>query len=253
MIKFLKINNIVKFKQMKKYYFSLILMATIVAAAITSCEKEDTAVGMKVSGTLEFSERYNDEITKVQVIIPGDRFFYLGDGSSGSEQVTLASGTYFNGEFSLELPVKVDDKYLDSHLFDEEFPTNIKVSDKRVKTGAFSFSTTNLDDTKENQIPTTGGLVAYRGKVYPLVYIKSDDTSTTEGSFYYANRKCSIIGTMTSSDGHCTTTYSVHLKRGWNIVYYTEKYMETPDKRIRIEELSTQPVSGLKWYVRGDE
>ena len=238
---------------MKIHYFSLTMMAVIVAAAFTSCEKEDSAVGMKVSGTLEFSERYNDEITKVQVIIPGDRFFYLVDGpSSGSEQVTLASGTYFNGEFSLELPAKVDDKYLDSHLFDEEFPTSIKVSDKRVKIGAFSFSTTNLDDSKENQIPTTGGLVVYRGKVYPLVHAKSDDISTTEGLFYYADRNCSITGTMTASDGHYTITYSVHLKRGWNIVYHTEKYMETTDKQIRIEEFSTIPVSGMKWYVRGD-
>ena len=170
---------------MKKYYFSFILITMIFAAMITSCDKEETAVGMTVSGILELSERYNDEITKVEIVIREQ----AGEGFPGSayKQVTLASGSYFNGNFSLELPAKVDDKYLDNHLLDEEFPTSIKVSDKRIKTGIFSFSTTNLDDTKENQIPTTGGMVVYRGIVYPLVYIKSDDISTTEGLFYYAD------------------------------------------------------------------
>ena len=242
---------------MKRYYFSLILMTAIFAELITSCEKAETAVGMTISGTLEFSERYDEEITKVEVVIREP----AGEGFPGSayKKVTLASGTYFNGGFSLELPAKVDDKYLDSHFFDEEFPTTIKITDKKVKTGAFSFSTTNMDETKESQIPTTGGFVVHRGIVYPLIYAKSDDKSVTEAMFLYADRKCSIIGSMTVYDEltaftiEKTLAYSVHLKRGWNVLYVTQtEFMEKSDKQVRRDEFSTNPVSGLKWYVHWD-
>ena len=235
---------------MKRYYFSLILMTAFFAELITSCDKEDEVVGMTVSGTLEFSERYNDEITKVEVTILGDRF-------SDLKSVTLARGAYSNGAFSLKLPAKVDDMYLNQNFADEDLEPYIKVSNKMVKTGVFDFTATDFDETMANSIEEknkegNGVDWVYSHKTFPLVYIKSDDTSTTEGLFYYADRNCSIIGTMTASDGHYTITYSMHLKRGWNIVYHTEKYMEAPDKQIRIDELSTQPVSVMKWYVRGD-
>ena len=233
---------------MKKYYFLLILMTAIFVVLITSCEKDETPVGMTVSGTLEFSERYNDEITKVQV----DYYepVYMG------KHVTLARGVYSNGAFSLELPAKVDVIYLNQNLSNEDLEPYFKVSNKKVKTGVFGFTATDFDEdiakSIEEKNKDGNGIWAYSYKTFPLVYLKRDDISTTEGLFYYADRNCSITGTLTASDGHQTITYSMHLKRGWNIVYHTDKYMETQDKQVRIEELSTKPVSGMKWYVSGD-
>jgi hypothetical protein len=224
-------------------------MIAIFAGMIASCDKEDdAAVGMTISGTLEFNEKYdNDEITKVQIAI---REPVTDNGITLFKNVVLASGAYSDGIFSLELPAMVDDKYLGAHLLDEDFPPSIKVSNKNVKTGVFSISTSNFDDTK--QIPTTGGLVSVlTSKVYPLVYVKKDDKSITEAILLYADRKCSITGSMTMSDE--TITYSVHLKRGWNILYETRpEYMESADKQIRREECTTNPISGLKWYVHWD-
>lgn len=233
-------------------------MTATAASLITSCDKDYTAAGMTVSGTLEFSERYNDEITKVEVVVREQ----AGEGFPGSayKQVTLADGKYLNGYFSLKLPAKVDDKYLpEPHFNFEGLPSNFKVSDRNVKTGVFSFSTTNRDESGENQIPGTGGLAGYLVKVYPLVYAKSDDRSVTEAMFLYADRKCSIIGATTVYDKlpeitvERTTVCSMHLKKGWNVLYFTQtEFMEKPDRQVHRDEFSTYPVSGLKWYVHWD-
>ena len=241
-------------KTMKRYYFSLILMTAIFAVLITSCEKDETFVGMTVTGTLEFSEQYNDKITKVQVDFREPT--YLGEVPIFT-QSTLARGTYSNGAFSLELPSKVDDKYLNQMLSHEDLEPYLKVSNKNVKTGMFDFTATDFDEEiakriEEKNKEGNGVWASYLYKIFPLVNLKRDDISTTEGLFYYADRNCSITGTLTASDGNQTTTYSMYLKRGWNIVYHTQKYMETPDRLIHIEELSTKPISGMKWYVRGD-
>ncbi len=236
---------------MKRYCFPLILLTAIFAELITSCDKDETAVGMTVSGILEFSEQYNDKITKVQV-----------DAYEGSKQITLARGPYSNGTFSLELPAKVDDKYLNQPFSKEDMGPYFEISNKNVKIGVFDFTATDFDETIANSIDEKNregnGTWGYAYKTFPLVYKKLDDISTTEGSFYYADRSCSITGTMTTYDDlitftiEKTLTYSMHLNRGWNIVYHTTtQYMETPDKQIFINELSTKPVSGMKWYVRG--
>ena len=239
---------------MKKYNFSLLLMTAIFTIVATSCEKDDTAVGMTVSGTFELVseqyKQYNDEITNVEV----EAFeYYLHSG----KRVVIARGPYSNGTFSLELPAIVDNIYLTNSLATEDLEPYFKVSNKKVKIGIFSFTATDYDEDIANSIDEknkegNGVHWGYSFKTFPLIYTKSDDISTTEGLFYYADRNCSITGSLTASDGHYTLTYSTHLKKGWNIVYHTEKYIETSDKQIRIEELSTNPVSGMKWYVRGD-
>ena len=120
----------------------------------------------------------------------------------------------------------------------------------------FDFTATDYDEEKAKSIEEKNkegnGVWAYSYQTFPLVYIKRDDLSTTEGLFYYADKNCSITGTLTASDEHQTVTYSMYLKRGWNIVYHTEKYIESPDKQVRMEEFSTNQVSGMKWYVSGD-
>jgi len=240
------------FKIMKRYFLYLILLIIVIfAQVITSCNKskDDMDIGMTVSGTLEFSERYNDIITKVQVDVYEGEYPVL-------KLVTLARGHYSNGTFSLELPARVEDKYLNQGLSSEDFEPYIKISDKEIKTRVFDFTATDFDEEIANSIDEKNkegnGMWGYSYKTFPLVYIKYDDISNTEGLFFYADRDCSITGSITASDRHYTQTYSMHLKRGWNIVYHTEKYIETDDKHIRITEYSTEPVSGLKWYVRGD-
>ena len=219
---------------MNRYYFSLILMTAIVATVLTfSCEKEDMTVSMTVSGTLEFGERYNDEFTKVVIVVrePTD----MG-GIIGFNRVELARGTYTNGAFSIELPAKIDEKYLQS-LLTEDMPPKFKVSDKKVKTGIFSISISSFKDMED--LPDTPGMgVGQIYKEYELIYAKSDDESTVEAMLYYADRKCSITGIIGDD------VFSVNLKKGWNFLYET--------KTESINEYSTNPVSGLKWYVRYD-
>ena len=125
------------FSSMNRYYFFLILMTAIVAmVVISSCEKEDVAVSMTVSGTLEFGELYDDEFTKVVIVVREPT--HMG-GISGFNRVELARGTYANSAFSIELPAIIDEKYLQAR-FTEDMPPSFKVSDKKVKTGIFSIS-----------------------------------------------------------------------------------------------------------------
>jgi hypothetical protein len=229
-------------------------MTTIIAVAAISCEKEETIVGMTISGTLEFSKQFSDKFTEIHVYAE----YADSSGIYGFNRATLARGAYSNGTFSLVLPAKIDDKFLRLGFSGEDWDTHFAVSDKSVRIGVFDFTATDYDEAiarsieERNKETGNNGLIGtYLYNTFPLVYIKSDDTSTTEGMFYYADRSSSITGTMTSPDGH-TLTYSMNLKRGWNIVYYTDKYLEISGKKIRIEELTTNPVSGLKWYVRGD-
>jgi len=217
---------------MKRYYFSLFLMSVIFAAVITSCEKDDTAVGLTISGNLEFSEKYNDEFTKVVIVVrePMDM------GTIVFKRVELARGTYSNGIFSIELPANIDEKYLQT-LFTEDMPPKFKISDKKVKTGIFSISISSFKDMEDlPDIPGVGMGQLY--KEYELIYAKSDEQSTTEALLYYADRKCSITGTIGDD------VFDVNLKKGWNFLYKTENEL--------INKYSTKPVSGLKWYVRDD-
>ena len=219
---------------MKRGYFSLILVTAIFAELITSCDKidDDTAVGMTISGTLEFSERYNDEFTKLVMVVrePMDM------GVIVFKRVELARGTYFDGAFSIELPATIDEKYLQT-FFTEDIPPKFKVSDKGVKTGIFSISISSFKD-KEDLPDMPGVGIGQLYQEYELIYAKSDDKSTTEALLYYADRKCSITGTIGND------TFSVNLKRGWNFLFAIETEL--------IKEYSTYPVSGLKWYVSGD-
>jgi hypothetical protein len=205
-------------------------MTAIVVAVLTSCEKEEMEASVTISGTLEFSERYNDEFTKVVIVVqePMD----MG-GITVFNRNELARGIYSNGSFSIELPARVDEKYLQSR-FTEDIPPKFKVSDKKVKTGIFSISISSFKDMEDlPDIPGVGGGEIF--KDYELIYAKSDDRSTVQAMLYYADRKCSITGTLGND------VFSVNLKKGWNFLYETETEL--------INEYSTNPVSGLKWYV----
>lgn len=247
-----------------------ILLAAIVVAVITSCDKVDkneSAEGITVSGTLEFSERY-DEITTVEVSVleqPNE-----DNSPIFFSRAILARGPYSNGDFSIKLPEKVDDKYLIRIPYSKKgFESYFEVSGESVKTVTLFFSITTFDEEMAKIVDEKNkegnGVYGYLYKEFPLVYMKKDDISTTEGGYCYADRNFSITGSITIQDEGSlewstetfmiekTVAYSMHLKQGWNIVYYTQtEYMETPDKQIRKTESTTNPVSGLKWYVRGD-
>ena len=66
MIKFLKINNIVKFKQMNKKFFSVILITAVFAAVFTSCKKD------KETYTITFNSKDGSEVA-AQTINKGEK------------------------------------------------------------------------------------------------------------------------------------------------------------------------------------
>jgi len=210
---------------MKKLLF-ILAMATIVAA----CKKDDdpnrnlvsSAFDGKITGTVEQGSAYsfyNDVVNKVSAMV-----------SVGTEE--LVSGTYAYGNFTITLPATPNVMFLEPLLV----PDGISVSDKNV----LGMSLSNI--------------VAYDSTCYDycsfLVYGKVGNNSYTDVSCIYVDRNVTVTGMYKDAregkqyEGH----FGLSLKKGWNMVFFTT----TKTKTLEKTELTTKPVSDLKWYFQED-
>jgi hypothetical protein len=149
---------------------------------------------------------------------------------SSSNYITLASTTYENGGFTLDLPESVSAQYLEGLDVEEDVPEGLTVSNLNVKTGWV-----DLDAYKSNS--ETGYF--YHG------------TGDWEGGLVYFDSDCNMTGSYTDTDTYSEITYTdkyfynVHGKKGWNIMYYKET--KKGDYSYE-EEITTQVPAGAKWY-----
>ena len=156
----------------------------------------------------------------------------------------------------MKLPSTVNDKYL--KRLNDHFPESVIVNcDKNTKLEFFPIMTLDMNDNL----------------FYSLVYAKLNGKLITEARYMYADNDCSITGINVNTykqlnifyDNETeefiakeytveeTVTYSISLKKGWNIIYRIEKEnkSEGDNKLIKLE-MTTKAVSGLKWYVSKD-
>jgi len=221
---------------MSRRNFLVTLSGVLLAAGavFSGCnkDKDDDLVSSPFDGTitatLEKGEGYdyfNPKVNKVSAVIWGEDY----------EEVELATGTYANGGFTITLPATPNAKFLNS-LEMEDAPDGIIVSDKNAKV---------LMLNEES-------IIAYISVDYEneLVCGKVDKNFITTVCFVYADRDFTITGSYKEVEkGY---TYEEHdnvsLKKGWNRMYTTATETETSEKI----EVTTKPVSGVKWYFEDD-
>jgi hypothetical protein len=170
-----------------------------------------------IKATVENGSNYNDKIDIVQVI------------GTGSEAI-IASATYSNGGFTLNLPATVDAKYLRTRFSD--YPSGIKVSDTNTKT--FDF----VDVSAYKNGKSVG---------YFEYYAAVSDDSEVATVFIYVDRNVNINGSITNKDEYDETiTYdNVSLKKGLNKMYVKET--DSEKNKIYTQVVTMTEPSGLKW------
>jgi hypothetical protein len=183
------------------------LLATVALCAYDNGgnggEAFNPILGGKITVKVQDGNSYNNLIDTVRVEM--DDYDY----------VPYSVG-YANGEFTLELSVGVNDKYLDAF---PKLPAGVTISSTSVKVGK-------------------AGLIAYKaGKRVGHFFHGVEDE--WEGELLYANGDVSITGSCADADGEAET-YSLNAKKGWNMAY--EKVTET------LQVFTTNPPSGATWY-----
>ncbi|MDR1416681.1 MAG: hypothetical protein LBJ57_04610 [Prevotellaceae bacterium] len=190
---------------MKKKNFLMMASVSLLAAAATLCacdkdENENGGDASPISGntitiTVEDGASYADQVDEVRL-------------TGISDDDYIASSSYTNGSFTINLPASVDDKHLSS--------VSLYFGIAGISASA------KMNDAH---------LYAYKsGKQVGRIY---HGTQEWDGMLEYANEDVNITGSSNKS------TYSCNLKKGWNMWYV--KRMETS------REYATKAPSGAKW------
>jgi hypothetical protein len=204
----------------QKYFLSAACLCLCAELAFTSCNKDDDGPEASpiesITATVENGSSY--DLDQVKALI-----YY----ENGIDEVV--SGKYTNGGFTLALPKTIDAKYLELIFEEKELKDGMKVSDPNVK------------------ITLLDRIEGYKSgdRVGTFMYIKEPSASSeTEGTVVYTDRDVVITGSVTLS-GY-TEVMNISLKKGWNMMYYTETATEMTT--------STSDPGGLKWvfYQYGD-
>ena len=211
------------------------LICIVIAAVFAACDKDEengtgsviTAID-NVVAIVENGDKYNAQVVEVLL----SRYYQ-------DEIVAVATADFVNGGFSLELPKTVDEKYLEGlEGTGEEF----RVSNKNVKIAL---------DFNIRGITVTGAYINF-------VFGKVDGNTVTREVFWYADGDLSITGsTFFSYELHedvfeRTTSFSASLKKGWNILYITEKRERINNVETTTTNIATKDPGGLKWYAESD-
>jgi hypothetical protein len=210
---------------MKRKNFMMAFVSLFTVVALCSCGKDDDGdegdiptseiADNTITATVENGSSYNNKIDSV-IMSMND----YGD----IKKSAVAIAPYSNGGFTLKLSATVSDTNLDP-FEDDDFSAGVKVSNPNVKTGiAWIFA--------YNQSGENIGEFEYR---------TSD--GNLESSLIYSNGDVSITGSESYEDGE-VENYSIHLKKGWNRVYFKESKINGKE----VYESTTQAPSGLKWY-----
>jgi hypothetical protein len=173
-------------------------------------------------------------------------------GVTENDQQVLATSNFTNGGFSLTLAaVNAQNLYGFGDLEGEGF----KISNKDVKTSGIYIEGFS-DENYQNWI---GDFI--RGKVDFTTTQNSSRIVIVMEDYIYADADVIITGTIKEdpyTEGGVTFKEEykmfVHLKKGWNKLYMTEEIhgvLTTQTVTIK-GTVSTESVSGLKWYYDED-
>ena len=209
-----------------------IIPALICGVVLTGCGgKEDdpeTSSITSISVTVENGSAFASKIEDVMALLT-------------DENAMVKTVKYGNGVFTIDLPATVNESYLKN--VDGGYPA-LKISNKKVKGVSINIDAFqsgvcvgNFYHAKNSGIQTEA----------LFVYVDGDVKITGSDSFTIINRDPygSLLGEHTYN-----TTYNVSLKKGWNIIYFTETHSGPGFKTSTTETITTNVPDGMKWYFR---
>ena len=176
-----------------------------------------TSTVKTITAQVEGGSNLNSKIDEVRAFAD-----YLSGSSWIDEEI--AKGSFANGGFTITLPDNLADKFLEVC----NFPEGINVSDKTVKR------------TEEVWF------LAYKGgEPVGRFWYESDNS---EAMPVFVDGNVEITGTVSEKDidGTWNRTYSLSLKTGWNLIYFTYSYDES--SKIGTTTTTTKDPGGLKWF-----
>ena len=223
----------------------LVIPALIGGVVFTSCGGKDeenisetssiTSIVASVENGSVFDPKIDDVVAFLYEL--NEEFRLKTD-----EEFRLKTVKYVSGEFSIVFPETVNDRYLKN--IDGGYPA-LKFSNKNVKgisiyIDAYQSGACvgNFYHAKNSDLQTEALFVYVDGNVN----ITGSDSYTNINRDQYGN----VLGEHTSN-----TSYNVSLKKGWNIMYFTETHTRSGQKTTTSETVTTKVPDGMKWYFNG--
>ena len=155
---------------------------------------------------------------------------------SARKNVVFTEANFTNGSFTIILPEAVDSKYLEK--IEDDMPKEIAISNKNARTLCIS-SIYGFDSSDK--------------RIVSFCYEKEEGNTYAAMNWLYTDSDLTVSGTITHTEWvsgreyEYTETYSLALKKGWNIVYEITTETRQSNKYTEKYENTSSAVSGLKW------
>jgi hypothetical protein len=241
----LVLKQIFKFLNIMKRQFFLIVSAVAISAAVlTSCGNDEkdgdddgggAGVSKQFTVTIEYAAKHKGEMSAVELWVRN---------VSDTYDDAIAKFPVKDGSFTVELPA-IDAKYLKTL---SSYKPTVTVSNSGAKTVTAKFCTTVIDYRIDDLICGKYVESAMKDSYVTAAYVYSDNNFTVSGT--EVNEVRNGFGTLT---GETTVTYSLNLKKGWNIVYDVYKGSVTAGMLTTLTmEKTSADQDDLKWYTRSD-
>ena len=228
-----------KSRTSRESIFKLAGILLVACVLFTGCKKdEDDNDDNHAASTDKITAKINDaskfgDVKKVEI-----RGYYYESGSYIHDPI--AEGDFKDGGFTIILPETVNEKYLTTL---ENLSNKVNVSNNKVKRMA------------NNQVP---GVNSANEDIVIFTYKKEESNSEpykyvlSQMVWYYVDGDLNVSGTTPSIyhegiNTEMSDTYSLKLKKGWNITYHIQTTTKQGDKMIQKNEYTNSAVSGLKW------
>ncbi|MCL2597803.1 MAG: hypothetical protein FWD66_09170 [Paludibacter sp.] len=146
----------------------------------------------------------------------------------------IATATYQNNKFVLNLPAELDASML-SYATEGITDSRISISNNQAKSAGMQ-------------------IAAYKNDIlvgYLVMSEKTTQASTKEQVFHYADRDFTITGDYYDyySGFVMHQIYDVHLKKGWNRVYAIANSVMTTEGITYTIRMTTAAQAGLAWMI----
>jgi hypothetical protein len=154
---------------------------------------------------------------------------------NGDEVVLASTAISENGSFSVDIPGRVDTRYLIPYNESSDWTYGLPHDGVTVSNGDVKFSATYME--------------VFAGSEYvgDIIYGKEEEGIYVAGFLFWADGDCNITGSYYNRGVDANAIYDLRVKKGWNWAYGTEKDGEQgEDDEIAIR--STAP-SGLSFHL----
>ena len=223
----------------RQWLSMLAIAALAVSAVITSCNKDDEGVGGSITRITARVENANDFVNVTTVRL-------LGWNTVTRKFDALAEADFRNNGFALNLPETVAEEYLEN-VDDTEIYTTLTDFDF-FKLPGIKISNNNaklLTNVEINGYNSAGVRITFFHN-----YLENEGANSYTNSFtgyWYVDSDVNISASQkeTYDEYEETRNISLVLKKGWNVVYYSQN-IRFKERKMK-NEITSTPVKGLKW------